>query len=50
VCSNWALRRPSTVTAVQELSHIFSRHDPAVTIGSIVNIIPGSITVRASGL
>ena len=45
VCSNWALRRRSLVTTVQLSSHMSQSAVPSVSIGSIVNVIPGSITV-----
>ncbi len=50
VCSNWAVRRPSAVTAVQPLSHIFSRQVPMVIIGSMVKVIPGCMIVDASAV
>ena len=37
VCSNWAVRLPSRVTAVQPSSHITESGAPRVSIGSIVN-------------
>src|SRR4051794_1123745 len=44
VCSNCALRRPSAVTTVQSSSHITQACVPRLSIGSIVNVIPGRIS------
>ena len=41
MCSNWAVRLPSAVTAVQSSSHILCCHVPRLIIGSIVNVMPG---------
>jgi hypothetical protein len=38
---------PSAVTAVQSSSHTTWRHVPTLIIGSMVNVIPGSMIVRA---
>ena len=43
VCSNWAVRRRSTVTAVQPSSHRSCSHAPIVIIGSMVKVMPSSI-------
>src|SRR5581483_2335165 len=50
VCSNWAVRRPSTVTAVQPSSQMRVRHVPAVIMGSMVKTIPGSRGVTRRGV
>ena len=44
VCSNWAVRRRSTVTAVHPSSQRSCSHAPTVIIGSIVKVMPSSIT------
>ena len=45
VGSNWAVRRPSAVTAVQPSSHILCCQVPSVIIGSIVNVMPGRMII-----
>src|SRR3954452_7717214 len=50
VCSNWAVQRRSLVTTVQPSRHIWYSWVPSVIIGSIVNVIPGSMTVVSDGL
>ena len=50
VCSNWAVRLPSAVTAVQSSSHILCCHVPSVIIGSIVNVMPGRMIMVARGV
>ena len=50
VCSNWALRLPSLVTAVQPSSHTYRSGEPSVIIGSMVKVMPGSSTVSARGV
>lgn len=50
VCSNWAVRLRSFVTTVQPSSHMSYSWVPSVSIGSIVNVIPGCITAVACGL
>ncbi len=45
VCSNCALRRLSLVTTVQPSSHMSHSCVPRQSIGSMVNVMPGSITV-----
>lgn len=40
VCSNWAVRLPSTVTLVQSSGHVLSRYEPRLIIGSMVKHIP----------
>ena len=47
VCSNWAVRRRSTVTAVQPSSQRSCSHAPIVIIGSIVKVMPSSM-IRSS--
>ena len=42
--SNWAERFPSAVTAVQPSFQSASSQSPSVIIGSIVNVIPGSMS------
>ena len=49
VCSNWAVRRRSTVTAVQPSSQRSCSHAPTVIIGSIVKVMPSSITRVSRG-
>jgi hypothetical protein len=49
VCSNCAVRRRSTVTAVQPSLQSWCCHAPMVIIGSMVNVIPGSMIVVARG-
>ena len=49
VCSNCAVREPSDVTAVHPSGQITGSMLPIVIIGSMVNVIPGSITVSACG-
>src|SRR5205823_12407068 len=49
VCSNWAVRLPSAVTAVHPSSQIFTCQLPAVIIGSMVNVMPDSIGVVRRG-
>ena len=41
VCSNCADHEPSRVDDVQLSGHVWSRNEPSVSIGSIVNVIPG---------
>ena len=41
VCSKWAERLPSTVTAVQPSSSVLTAARPAFTIGSMASTIPG---------
>ncbi len=41
VCSKWAERLPSCVTAVHPSSNIFTPETPALIIGSIASVIPG---------
>ena len=49
VCSNWAVLDLSTVTAVQPSSQSVCRQLPLmVIIGSMVNVIPGAITMFAA--
>jgi len=43
VCSNWADRPPSNVTAVQLSFHMAYLAVPWLRIGSIVKVIPGAI-------
>ena len=50
VCSNWAVRLRSMVTAVQPSSHIWCSWAPMVIIGSMVNVMPGSIERGEAGL
>ena len=50
VCSNWALRLPSAVTAVHPSSHARCVPGRALIIGSTVKVIPGSMTVCGLGL
>src|SRR3954447_19012981 len=45
VCSNCAHRLPSAVSTVQPSSHMNHSWVPRVSIGSIVKVIPGRITV-----
>ena len=47
VCSNCADFSPSVVTLVHPSGHVESRHPPALTIGSIVNICPSFIIPTA---
>ena len=47
VCSNCAVREPSAVTAVQPSSQMTGSMLPIVIMGSMVNVIPGSMTVFA---
>ena len=49
VCSNWALRLPSAVTAVHPSSQVRLPQPPRLIIGSTVKIIPGSMRVLDSG-
>ena len=49
VCSNWAVRRRSTVTAVQPSSQRSCSHAPTVIIGSMVKVMPSSITAVSRG-
>ena len=46
VCSNCADRLPSAVTTVQPSSHISHSWVPRLSMGSMVNVMPGSITVE----
>ena len=43
VCSNWAVRRRSAVTAVQPSSQRSCSQEPIVIMGSIVKVMPSSI-------
>ena len=43
VCSNWALRRRSAVTTVQLSGHMVHSWVPRLSIGSMVNVMPGRI-------
>ena len=45
VCSNWAVRRLSAVVIVQSSSHCSHWMDPRVSMGSMVKIMPGTISV-----
>ena len=45
VCSNWAVRERSLVTTVQPSSHCSQSWSPRVSIGSMVNTMPTSMTV-----
>ena len=45
VCSNWADGRPSAVSTVHSSSHSTQSGVPRLSIGSMVNVIPGSMTV-----
>ena len=45
VCSNCAERFRSLVTTVQPSSHISHSCVPRLSIGSMVNVMPGSMTV-----
>ena len=48
VCSNWAVRLPSAVAAVQPSSNtILCCHVPSVIIGSTVNVMPGRMIMLA---
>src|SRR5690606_40345306 len=49
VCSNWADRRRSFVTTVHPSSHRVHSGVPRLSIGSIVKVIPGSMTVSYEG-
>ena len=45
VCSNWAVRLRSAVTTVQPSSQMSYSMVPSVSIGSIVKVMPVSMTV-----
>ena len=45
VCSNWAERLRSAVTTVQSSSHISHASVPRLSMGSMVKVMPGSMTV-----
>jgi hypothetical protein len=48
VCSNWAERRPSLVTAVQLSGQVTSAQDgPRLIIGSTVKVWPGRMMPTA---
>src|SRR5437016_3510550 len=42
VCSKWADSEPSCVTTVQPSFKIFTPGPPALTIGSIASVMPGT--------
>ena len=49
VCSNCAVRRRSVVTAVQPSCQISKSMLPRVSMGSIVKVMPVSMTVSQAG-
>ena len=49
VCSNWADQEPSLVSTVQPSSHCVVRGLPKVSIGSTVNVMPGTMMVSFIG-
>lgn len=49
VCSNCAVRRRSFVSTVHPSSHMSQDTVPSVIMGSMVNVMPGSMTVVALG-
>ena len=48
VCSHWALKLPSRVTAVQPSARVFVPGRPTLSIGSTVNTLPTSMNGQRS--